>query len=97
MEAMQENTLDVVKRMREITLVMKTQEDVLQSQGVTLENIEGTVWSVICRLISIVLTMKRSRVTFFFQICWMGYKSMWNPSTWQMVRTVVDIDALSVL
>jgi hsp70-interacting protein len=61
MEAMQENTIDVVKRMKEITLVMKTPEDVLQSQGVTPENIEGTVWSVI----SIVLTMKHSRVAFF--------------------------------
>ncbi|GJN22838.1 hypothetical protein PR202_gb10438 [Eleusine coracana subsp. coracana] len=40
MEAMQENTIDVVKRMKEITQVMKTPEDVLQSQGVTPENIE---------------------------------------------------------
>ncbi|KAL5208920.1 hypothetical protein ABZP36_004543 [Zizania latifolia] len=40
MEAMQENTIDVVKRMKEITLVMKTPDDVLQSQGVTPENIE---------------------------------------------------------
>ncbi|KAL5210410.1 hypothetical protein ABZP36_006033 [Zizania latifolia] len=40
MEAMQENTIDVVKRMKEITLVMKTRDDVLQSQGVTPENIE---------------------------------------------------------
>ncbi|XP_062214133.1 uncharacterized protein LOC133915122 [Phragmites australis] len=40
MEAMQTNTVDVVKRMKEITRVMKTPEDVLQSQGVTPENIE---------------------------------------------------------
>ncbi|XP_066385765.1 hsp70 nucleotide exchange factor fes1-like [Miscanthus floridulus] len=40
MEAMQANTIDVVKRMKEITQVMKTPEDVLQSQGVTPENIE---------------------------------------------------------
>lgn len=44
MEAMQANTIDVVKRMKEITQVMKTPEDVLQSQGVTPENIEGIVW-----------------------------------------------------
>jgi hypothetical protein len=43
MEAMQANTIDVVKRMKEITQVMKTPEDVLESQGVTPENIEGTV------------------------------------------------------
>ncbi|OAY83554.1 uncharacterized protein LOC109718202 [Ananas comosus] len=40
MEAMQAQTVDVVKRMKEITLVMKTPEDVLQAQGVTPENIE---------------------------------------------------------
>lgn len=40
MEAMQANTMDVVKRMKEITQVMKTPDDVLQSQGVTPENIE---------------------------------------------------------
>ncbi|KAL5210857.1 hypothetical protein ABZP36_006480 [Zizania latifolia] len=43
MEAMQENTIDVVKRMKEITLVMKTPDDVLQFQGVTLENIEALI------------------------------------------------------
>nr|CAB3497647.1 unnamed protein product [Digitaria exilis] len=41
MEAMQANTIDVVKRMKEITQVMKTPEDVLESQGVTPENIEA--------------------------------------------------------
>jgi len=46
MEAMQANTIDVVQRMKEITQVMKTPEDVLESQGVTPENIEGIVWSV---------------------------------------------------
>jgi hypothetical protein len=63
MEAMQENTLDVVKRMKEITLVMKTPEDVLQSQGVTPENIEGTVCCilVITQLVSIVLNLKTER------------------------------------
>ncbi|AQK61886.1 uncharacterized protein [Zea mays] len=40
MEAMQANTIDVVKRMKEITRVMRTPQDVLQSQGVTPENIE---------------------------------------------------------
>lgn len=43
MEAMQAETVDVVKRMKEITLVMNTPEDVLEAQGVTLENIEGTL------------------------------------------------------
>ncbi|EMS58400.1 Hsp70 nucleotide exchange factor fes1 [Triticum urartu] len=40
MEAMQANTVDVVGRMKEIAQVMKTPDDVLQSHGVTPENIE---------------------------------------------------------
>jgi hsp70-interacting protein len=47
MEAMQANTVDVVQRMKEITQVMKTPEDILESQGVTPENIEGIVWSLL--------------------------------------------------
>lgn len=41
MEAMQAQTIDVVKRMKEITQVMQTPEDVLQSQGITPTDIEG--------------------------------------------------------
>ncbi|XP_078436102.1 hsp70 nucleotide exchange factor fes1-like [Wolffia australiana] len=41
MDAMQAQTVDVVKRMKEITLLMKTPEDVLQAQGVTASDIEG--------------------------------------------------------
>ncbi|MCD7454819.1 hypothetical protein HAX54_026162 [Datura stramonium] len=40
MEAMQAQTVDVVKRMKEITLVMQTPEEVLESQGVTSQDIE---------------------------------------------------------
>ncbi|CAH8354702.1 unnamed protein product [Eruca vesicaria subsp. sativa] len=40
MEAMQSQTVDVVKRMKEITLVMKTPEDVLVDHGVTPQDIE---------------------------------------------------------
>ncbi|KAF5729377.1 hypothetical protein HS088_TW21G01542 [Tripterygium wilfordii] len=40
MEAMQAQTVDVVKRMKEITLVMQTPEQVLESQGVTPADIE---------------------------------------------------------
>ncbi|XP_010922283.1 hsp70 nucleotide exchange factor FES1 [Elaeis guineensis] len=40
MEAMEAQTVDVVKRMKEITLVMNTPEDVLEAQGVMPENIE---------------------------------------------------------
>ncbi|CAL9180321.1 unnamed protein product [Musa hybrid cultivar] len=39
MEAMQAQTVDVVKRMKEITSVMKTPEDVLEAQGVKPEDI----------------------------------------------------------
>lgn len=42
MEAMQAQSVDVIKRMKEITLVMETPEQVLQSQGVTPADIEGT-------------------------------------------------------
>lgn len=41
MEAMQSQTIDVVKRMKEITLVMQTPEQVLKDQGVTPADIEG--------------------------------------------------------
>ncbi|CAA6669393.1 unnamed protein product [Spirodela intermedia] len=40
MEAMQAQTVDVVKRMKEITLVMKTPEEVLQAQGVSPSDLE---------------------------------------------------------
>ncbi|XP_074271313.1 hsp70 nucleotide exchange factor fes1 [Silene latifolia] len=40
MEAMQSQTIDVVKRMKEISLVMQTPEEVLESQGVTPTEIE---------------------------------------------------------
>ncbi|KAL6175540.1 hypothetical protein ACLB2K_052179 [Fragaria x ananassa] len=40
MEAMQEKTIDVVKRMKEISLVMQTPEHVLEDQGVTPADIE---------------------------------------------------------
>ncbi|KAJ6913172.1 hypothetical protein NC651_015621 [Populus alba x Populus x berolinensis] len=40
MEAMQSQSVDVVKRMKEITLVMQTPEQVLESQGVTPADIE---------------------------------------------------------
>ncbi|KAJ1685860.1 hypothetical protein LUZ63_017250 [Rhynchospora breviuscula] len=41
MEAMQAQTVDVVRRMKEITLVMSTPDDVLQSQGVTPDDIHN--------------------------------------------------------
>ncbi|XP_021825552.1 hsp70 nucleotide exchange factor fes1-like [Prunus avium] len=40
MEAMQSQSIDVVKRMKEITLVMQTPEQVLEAQGVTPADIE---------------------------------------------------------
>ncbi|VVA96976.1 unnamed protein product [Arabis nemorensis] len=43
MEAMQSQTLDVVKRMKEITLVMQTPEQVLVEHGVTPEDIEDVL------------------------------------------------------
>lgn len=41
MEAMQAQTIDVVKRMKEITLVMQTPDSVLEEQGVSATDIEG--------------------------------------------------------
>ncbi|GLT79182.1 hypothetical protein SLA2020_506790 [Shorea laevis] len=40
MEAMQSQTVDVIRRMKEITLVMQTPEQVLEAQGVTPADIE---------------------------------------------------------
>lgn len=44
MEAMQAQTVDVVKRMKEITLVMKTSADVLEAQGIKPYDIVGKLW-----------------------------------------------------
>ncbi|KAF3788172.1 Hsp70-binding protein 1 [Nymphaea thermarum] len=41
LEAMEGQTVNVLKRMKEITLVMKTPENILETQGVTAANIEG--------------------------------------------------------
>lgn len=41
MEAMQAQTVDVIRRMKEITMVMQTPEQVLESQGVTAQDLEG--------------------------------------------------------
>ncbi|XWS55640.1 hypothetical protein CRYUN_Cryun09bG0018400 [Craigia yunnanensis] len=40
MEAMQSQSIDVIKRMKEITLVMQAPEQVLEAQGVTAANLE---------------------------------------------------------
>ncbi|XVF76663.1 hypothetical protein PTKIN_Ptkin13bG0284800 [Pterospermum kingtungense] len=40
MEAMQSQSIDVIKRMKEITLVMQTPEQVLEAQGVTASDLE---------------------------------------------------------
>lgn len=40
-EAMQSQTVDVIRRMKEITLVMQTPEQVLEDQGVTPQDIEN--------------------------------------------------------
>lgn len=45
MEAMQSQTVDVVKRMKEITLVMQTPEHVLVDHGVTPQDIEGALFT----------------------------------------------------
>ncbi|GKB25251.1 HSP70 nucleotide exchange factor FES1-like protein, partial [Tanacetum coccineum] len=41
MEAMQAQTIDVVKRMKDITLVMQTHDNVLEEQGVSASDLEG--------------------------------------------------------
>lgn len=46
MEAMQAQSIDVVKRMKDITLVMQIPEQVLEDQGVTATHIEGILSSI---------------------------------------------------
>ena len=41
MEAMQEQTLDVIKRMKEIAMIMNMPPEALEAQGVTTEDMEG--------------------------------------------------------
>lgn len=47
MEAMQAQSVDVIKRMKEITLVMNTPEEVLETQGITPADIEGSITPVV--------------------------------------------------
>ncbi len=46
-EAMQSQALDVIKRMKEISLVMSMPVPVLEAQGVTVEELEGEVINTI--------------------------------------------------
>lgn len=46
MEAMQAQAVDVIKRMKEIALVMKTPEHVLEAQGVTTADLEGNAMNI---------------------------------------------------
>ncbi|XP_002991501.2 hsp70 nucleotide exchange factor FES1 [Selaginella moellendorffii] len=43
MEAMQANSVDIVKRMKEISLVLQTPRQVLEEQGVSSQDIEGVL------------------------------------------------------
>ncbi|KAG8384231.1 hypothetical protein BUALT_Bualt04G0096400 [Buddleja alternifolia] len=60
METMQAHIIDVVKRMKEITLVMPTPEQVLESQGVTPQHIEDL--RSIGGLVSLLGYLKNSHV-----------------------------------
>jgi hsp70-interacting protein len=46
-EAMQSQVLDVIKRMKEIAMVMSMPVPVLEAQGVTVEELEGEVINTI--------------------------------------------------
>ncbi|KAH9301744.1 hypothetical protein KI387_013327, partial [Taxus chinensis] len=43
MEAMQAQTVDVVKRMKEITIIMQMPQEILEAQGVTVADLEGVL------------------------------------------------------
>lgn len=62
MEAMQSQTVDVIKRMKEITMVMQTPEQVLEAQGVTAADIEGTIAQSVFKLSFLFLGFKSSFV-----------------------------------
>lgn len=64
MEAMQAQSVDVVKRMKEITLVMQTPEQVLEAQGVTSADIEGIIYhkSLVFLFLSLI------KFSFLFQL-----------------------------
>lgn len=49
-EAMQAQTVDVIKRMKEISMVMNMPTEVLQSQGVSIEELQGEVLELDCAL-----------------------------------------------
>ena len=53
-EAMQAQTVDVIKRMKEISMVMNMPTEVLQSQGVSIEELQGEVVELnLCTLVRV--------------------------------------------
>ena len=54
MEAMESQTVDVIRRMKEISTVMNIPLDSLLSQGVTIEDVEGQQ-SLILLLITLIV------------------------------------------
>lgn len=55
MDAMEAQTVDAIKRMKEITLVMKTPEEQLEAQGVTAAELVGNIWCDNSRCYSLIL------------------------------------------
>lgn len=43
MEAMQGHTIDSISRMKQISQIMKMPEQLLESQGVTIDDLEGSL------------------------------------------------------
>lgn len=83
-EAMQSQTVDVIKRMKEITLVMTTPEDVLQAQGVTPDNIEDMLDELQDHVESI--DMANGTYTYIHLIDWLIH----------LIIYMINIDSLAV-
>lgn len=76
MEAMQSQSVDVIKRMKEITLVMQTPEHVLEAQGVTSADIEGTI--------------SKSPLVVFELLLFLGFEGSFVLHTYLMVADMLD-------
>lgn len=65
MEAMQAQSVHTIKRMKEMTLVMQTPKQVLEAQGITPADLEGTALSCPLRLFFFSLMKKENLYHFF--------------------------------
>lgn len=82
MEAMQGHTIDSISRMKQISQIMKMPEHLLDSQGVTTDDLEGSFTLFQCLIIRRfdLFFSSKTCVLLFGQECWMSCKNTSSQS-----------------